>query len=492
MTEERKAVLRELLNEAIDGLKIGIRLGNSSFLLPSNFDGSSNPIEVFFGRGTIPLDKAKFQDYLQKRWTSYGLDISPVLMNFEYYIAKDKTKSQLLEFIQEELTPFIHKDGIQTISYVVDNRLDDEYGLFSLRSSRISMPILLEHLLRIAIAWGVEKAVLTFEDGTCLQGKQDSFQEIVSLEGIVVEEEIQVDDSVRLVPFPSHTTFEFESYFPHFSNRRYSFERQMGKTLLITNRPMLSIFHNPSENTFDGIPVNDIPFQIDTDNIKFPNSDEVNSYRIYFCQALSLACNCAVQISHEWRYAAEDEIFRPFSSGGMGYSPKLFGDSVKVGQSEIKDAKCIYDNLIKLKSKTQGKLRIAIDRWIKSHTYQKPEDKMIDLGVAFESLFLPKNKTDQLSLSLRLRAAWFLGDDKSKRNELMKVFSKIYTWRSKCVHTGELPNKTTNTPYTQEEISEFINNAQDLCQKSIIKFLQIYSEDGEFPNDDYWNDLILG
>ena len=117
---------------------------------------------------------------------------------------------------------------------------------------------------------------------------------------------------------------------------------------------------------------------------------------------------------------------------------------------------------------------------------------MIDLGVALESLFLPKNKTDQLSLSLRLRAAWFLGDDKTDRKKLMKTFNKVYDWRSTGVHTGKLPKKTKNTPYTQEEITEFITNAQDLCQKSIVNILKKYSDGGKYPGDDFWNDLILG
>ena len=70
----------------------------------------------------------------------------------------------------------------------------------------------------------------------------------------------------------------------------------------------------------------------------------------------------------------------------------------------------------------------------------------------------------------------------------MKDFSKIYDWRSKVVHTGKLPNKTKKTPFTRQEIEGFIEKVQDLCRESIVKIL----EDGEFPDGDYWNDLILG
>ena len=67
----------------------------------------------------------------------------------------------------------------------------------------------------------------------------------------------------------------------------------------------------------------------------------------------------------------------------------------------------------------------------------------------------------------------------------MKDFSQIYEWRSKVVHTGKLPNKTKKTPFTPEEVTEFITKAQDLCRDSIIKIL----ENGKFPD---WNSLILG
>ena len=487
MNDDRKQELTKLLEEAMDGLQIGVRLRGSSLLLPSTIDGASNTIQVFFGRGSLPLPRVKLQDYLQKRWTSYGVDFSSVLMNLEFYIAKDKTKSQLLEFIREELTPFIHNDEIQSFSYAVDNWLDDKFRLFCLRSSLLSPRVLLEHLMKIAIAWEVEKAVSTFDDGCCLEGKQGFFQDIASLEGIIVENEIQVYEGVRLVPFPRRTTLELERYFPDFSIRRYDSERNMGKTLLIIDRPMLSIFHNPSEKTFEEILVNDLPFQVDTDDIKFPNSEEVDSFRKYFCQALSLACNSSVQIARKWWFSAEDEIFRPFSGGGIGYSPKLFGDSVEAGQSEIDEAKCLYGILVNQNSNTPSniaeKLQIPIDRWIQSKTSQTAVDKIIDLGIAFEALYLSETDYNrEIRFRFSLHAAWHLGKDKAHREELMKEFKAIYDWRSTVVHTGKLPKKVRNTP---EEVEAFITNAQNLCRDSIMKIL----EDGEFPD---WNDLILG
>ena len=130
----------------------------------------------------------------------------------------------------------------------------------------------------------------------------------------------------------------------------------------------------------------------------------------------------------------------------------------------------------------------------KVKTEDNPVDKIIDLGVAFEALFLPKNKTDQLALSLRLRAAWHLGKNKAERKELIDEFDAIYTLRSQAVHNGELSptvkikKGNQNKPGKSVPTSEFLPRAQELCRNSIINIL----EGKKFPDDDYWKDLILG
>ena len=67
---------------------------------------------------------------------------------------------------------------------------------------------------------------------------------------------------------------------------------------------------------------------------------------------------------------------------------------------------------------------------------------MIDLGIAFEALYLSDiGETTELSFRLRLHAALHLREDKADRKALMKEFQEIYKWRSTVVHTGALPKK---------------------------------------------------
>ena len=189
---------------------------------------------------------------------------------------------------------------------------------------------------------------------------------------------------------------------------------------------------------------------------------------------------------------AEDELFNLNIDGfsGGGYVRRSFQERFPtVGETEIDEAKCLYRSLNKLDSGDRKKLRIPIDRWMKSKTSGDPDDKIIDLGIAFEALYLSdiKEKTE-LSFRLRLHAAWHLGKDKKCRKALMKEFWEIYNWRSAVVHTGKLPKKKVSKkkkiPYTEQEVVEFIERAQDLCQQSIIKIMG----KRKFPK---WADLIL-
>ena len=162
------------------------------------------------------------------------------------------------------------------------------------------------------------------------------------------------------------------------------------------------------------------------------------------------------------------------------------GTPTEAKEADIEKAKYLYERLVDLDSNDREKLQIPIDRWVESKTNRNRIDKIIDLGIAFEALYLSDiDETTELSFRLRLRAAWYLGKNKEHRRALMKEFSEIYNWRSKVVHTGKLPNKTKKTPFTHEEVQQFIERAQDLCRESIMKIL----DDGKFPD---WNSLILG
>ena len=378
---------------------------------------------------------------------------------------------KLLDFIREALEEFILEDRIESASYVImRNPPINGYPLEYLQNK----------LLEIAKTKGVEAAVSAFDRGTT--DKPVVFQYCALLEGIYVEEEIQIFDGVRLVPPPDLLSELSQSF--NFNAAEWQLTPLHEKTVLVIDASVSPIFHKPDPRGYYSGSI----FRVKENSGKFPNfneSDNNDDFYMELCQPLSLACNSAVQIRLQWRFLQKDEIFNLIpgrtESTQLGRID-LSGSSTKVGQTEIEEAKRIFDEFAKLNSDDKEKLLIAVERWIQSKTSQVDIDSMIDLGIAFESLYVPDSKSE-ITFKLGVRAAWHLRNGPSKRKEMKKKFGEIYDWRSKAVHTGKLPKKTKNL--SQEEINAFIEEAQNYCRDSILKILK----EGEFPT---WDNLIFG
>ena len=151
MTEEKKEELRQLLSEAMENLKI-LSVGGYRYL-------------------SIPVEP--YRKYLQQCWASYGMSGSSLLLL--PCIISEVIKSRLLEFIREELSPFIHENEIRSASYAIKGDTTHGFCLHHMQSELIGIDSLLNHFLRIAIAYGIEKAVLDFHRCSCLEGRAGSF-----------------------------------------------------------------------------------------------------------------------------------------------------------------------------------------------------------------------------------------------------------------------------------------------------------------------------
>ena len=459
MTEEKKQKLRQLLHEALENLEIRLSSANRPQLPPI-------------------INTDEYRHILQQDWILGSDDnfSSPVL-RYEPYIVDESTKLKLLDFVREEFASFIHEDQIQSAYFFMGGGSPNGYPL----------DFLLKQLLKIAIAFGEVRATSDFD--RCTENTSGSFEYRAILEGIKVENEITLFEGMQIVPLPDSTS-ELRRYLPLDFDLHVRLQDFLGKALLVINTSVSPIFCKPFPEVFrKEFHPDHLPFRAEVTGGKFPNFKEYDFYE-KFCQVLSLVCNSAVQISLQWRSLAKYELFNlgSLAVGQVGWRTDvgLFTNSAVAGETQVDKATHLYEDLVKLDSNVREKLRIPIDRWIKSKTSQTAVDKMIDLGIAFEAIYLSDiSETTELSFRLRLRASWFLGKNQAHRQELMKDLSKIYEWRSKAVHTGKLPNKKKKTCFTPEEVEAFITNTQNLCRDSIMKIL----EDGEFPD---WNSLILG
>ena len=475
MTKEKKQELRQLLNEAVKKENLEIRYG-------------SEPV-------SLPVDV--YRNYLQERWASYGVNF----LSFSFWtpltpiIVDETTKSKLFEFIRWELVLFLEEDDISAFlrdsvpaaSYTITSDSTDRFRLDSLHFQRVNLYRLIERLLKIAIGKGIEEAVSFFDRYSCPEGIRGVFHMVTLIEGIELKTEIPVFEGVRLVPLPSSEIPEqFAQYLPGLLS--YALMDQAnefyGNALLVVDDPGFSILHKPASNPAfpRGLPVEKLPFQFEVHDIKCPNFNED-----FFYQALSLVCNTSVQmIIGEWISEPDKSLVLDDGITGLNMFLDPFDDFTEVEEADIEKAKCLYDILLNLDSKTLEKLQISIDRWIRSKKAENGVDKMIDLGIAFEALYL-SDVNEELTFRLAVRAAWYLGEDKADREKLLTEFKKMYQCRSTGVHNGTLDEGVTIRG-KHIPMFKFIERVQDLCHQSIMRVLN----DKCLPDSDYWENLIVG
>ena len=164
--------------------------------------------------------------------------------------------------------------------------------------------------------------------------------------------------------------------------------------------------------------------------------------------------------------------------------------STEVREDQINEAKRLYE-VLENKPDLRERLQIPIERWKMSKTSKRDIDKIIDLGIALEALYVaePHPEGKGKDWQIRHHASAYLKTDSCPQETLKKEFQDIYRWRSAAVHKGRLTrkkiSKTKKIPYTREEMIVFIQRAQELCRDSILKII----DEEEFPD---WQNLEAG
>ena len=444
MTEERKQELAQLLAEAQKHLK-------------TEYDSSSLQIDVC-------------REYLRH----YD---AVVWMRVSLHIANETIKLRLLEFIREEFSKFIHNDTILSVTSF----------LLGVQPQGCPLDYLLRQLLKIALSRGIEDAVSQFSWCTS-KDAHDSFQFAALVKGIKITREIQVYEAIRLVPLPE-SLLELPSHLRHKVVPSYVSAKELPwDSLLTINGSISPLFYNPSLIDLERNPDEMVKraFCVKINDDEYSKQEEIDKFPLNFGRALSLACNAAVQIGPLNAIFAEDKLYNLDPIISTAWQRRPFGSTTDVGNAHINHAVRLHHLLRPMETteeKHWNRLRIAIDRWTKSKEWKDSVDKIIDLGIAFECVYLSDGSRDELRYRLAHRGAWHLGKAKHDRQVLFQDFKKLYDWRSSAVHTGKLPHK--KGPFSEQEAEEFISTTQDLCRRSILKIIK----DGRFPD---WENLVLG
>ena len=427
-------------------------------LLPGLLAGAIEATVIRHWSRREQMDISLYRNYLSSCWDMYSPDVNRYYVDrFDAHIADPAIERGLLAFVTSTLAEHIHEDRIQTATIEI------------LGGSHpgVQTTELLQQLLKVALVRGPYHAAQSFH--RAVEGGPTPYQRIALLNGIRVENEIEVCTGIRLVPLPSSTS-KLPNLFPHMNYM--SPVDLLGRTIIVIEYTVSPTFLNPRVTTTT----------IDNSFKHTPLSAEHPDFNVEeFCDALSMACNGSIEYIAMWTHLSSDHIFNIMGMGG-GHHFKPFSlhdvNRTPVIEDDARKALHIYESRKALGEDAGKKLKVSIDRWIKSKGDQSLEDSMIDLGIALEALFLSdSDRHSELSYRLRLRAAWYLGKDLDERRFILGDVNRLYGKRSTAVHGGDIPFDVAT--------KKLLDRGQELCLQAILRTIR----NGSFPD---WNGLVLG
>lgn len=132
-------------------------------------------------------------------------------------------------------------------------------------------------------------------------------------------------------------------------------------------------------------------------------------------------------------------------------------------------------------------VQTSISRLSKAWRSRFREARVIELGIALESLLLfqngggPREPTTEITYKLASRAAWLVGQTPERRESVFKLVRRLYSLRSAAAHAGVVKVSPDNWEAIDAEISSSIQ----LTCEMVLALVQRQT----WPD---WNRLVLG
>lgn len=157
------------------------------------------------------------------------------------------------------------------------------------------------------------------------------------------------------------------------------------------------------------------------------------------------------------------------------------------GEGEAQSLKALW---AKLELQTVKKeLNVPIRRFSDSCVRHRDEDKLIDLMIAAESLFLRGTKEGEKSFRLALRASQLLGSNRASQ-EVFDRMRLAYHCRSVLVHGG---HPASDRRLKNIDLTQFVGTIGDDIQAAILKAMTVIDspEARGSLNDQYWKRYLF-
>ncbi|WP_230457451.1 HEPN domain-containing protein [Leptospira santarosai] len=181
-----------------------------------------------------------------------------------------------------------------------------------------------------------------------------------------------------------------------------------------------------------------------------------------------------------------------FSSGFPRYG---IGSSYVLSKKEIEEFLKLWNQIYELSpKKIPHFLEVALRRFADGTLRPNLEDKIIDLLISAEAIFLSSGGNDQGELKYRLahRAALFLESEPKKQKKVFNFMKRAYDIRSAFVHGSsskiKLPEKEDGS---KMQLTEFESQLRDLMRHAIIKIFNLAYQRKDSHLNINWDDYIF-
>ena len=192
----------------------------------------------------------------------------------------------------------------------------------------------------------------------------------------------------------------------------------------------------------------------------------------------------------EWAFD-QDRFFRG------RFQPDLFYVSTLEDQW-LDDFAQFWQSFQNAADKKRSFLDVAIRRFGYAHERQRAEDRIIDLMISGEALFLSDYQKDkyvgEIRYRLSLRAALFLASEPESKRTIFRWMRDAYDLRSKLAHGGDVSNaKLPKRPDgTTLGIEEFVTAIQAYIRLALVKAIHLVNDPSSPKYLIEWDDLVFG
>lgn len=179
---------------------------------------------------------------------------------------------------------------------------------------------------------------------------------------------------------------------------------------------------------------------------------------------------------------------------GTGQSYRLMGQWPFIGSYELAEAEVpLFLELWRQLEAGAGSLSFPIHRFNLAFDRGLVEDRIVDLVIAAESLFLSDSDSQdrgELRFRFALRAAKFIKHSIYGERDLYRVMRRAYDARSSIVHGGS-PKNTSLPNDAKASLHTFTNEIESLVRIALKKALGMREGGKELRRADYWEGLLF-